>query len=210
MELTYRKVDKVSSGKAETREAIFQAARKLIENHGPSAVRMQDIAEEAGISRQGLYLHFESRTDLLLRLVEWIDTEQGLGDRMRWVWRAPDGVTALERFLSINAHYTHKIYHVAQSLMSGRYADEAIARTWQDRMKGRRRTCRRLIEWVREEGRLAPSISVGEATDMLWTTISVQVWEQLILECNWTEEQYQHHLMSALKSSLLAGMAETA
>ncbi|MCF7803875.1 MAG: TetR/AcrR family transcriptional regulator [Candidatus Marinimicrobia bacterium] len=192
----------MSSSKAETRTAILQAARKLIEEQGPSAVRMQDIAEDAGISRQGLYLHFKSRTDLLLALVEWIDNEEGLGELAQWVWDADDGMTALQRFITLVAQYTHKIYPVAQSLMSGRYSDEAIAAAWKDRMTGRRNSCRKLIYWLQQDKRLNPSISIQEAIDLLWTFISVQVWEQLVIESGWSTEQYETHLQMTAFNSL--------
>jgi len=175
-----------------------------MEEHGPSAVRMQDIAAEAGISRQGVYLHFKSRTELLLSLVEWIDREQGLGKRVRRVWNAPDSVTAIKRFMELNAHYTHKIYSVSQSLMSGRYSDDAIAAAWEDRMQGRRTTCRKLIQWLHADGLLTDAVTMEEASDMLWTMISVQVWEQLIIESGWSEEQYQKHLFRTLNQILVS------
>jgi len=194
----------VSSKKTETREAILQAARKLIEEYGPDAVRMQDIATDAGISRQGLYLHFASRSDLLLALVDWIDREEGLGALVQWVWEAEEGINALERFITVNARYTHQIYPVAQSLMSGRYADEAIAAAWDDRMTGRRDSCRKLIYWLKKDGKLTSSMTTKEATDLLWTLVSIQVWEQLVIESGWSPEQYEGYLQLITKRSLVA------
>ncbi len=54
----------MSSENSETRDRILDAAWTLLEEKAGSGVRMSDIARQAGISRQAVYLHFASRTEL--------------------------------------------------------------------------------------------------------------------------------------------------
>ena len=124
----------MSSGKPETRAAILEAALQLVEERGAPAVRLADVARKAGISRQGVYLHFGSRTELLVALVQYVDGKEELAQRAASVWEAPDGATALDRFVALQADYTPRIYPVAKALLSGRYSDEAVAAAWEDRM----------------------------------------------------------------------------
>lgn len=193
----------MSSGKPETRIAILEAARRLFERRGAPAVRLADIAREAGVSRQGLYLHFSSRTELLVALVQYVDREEGLAQRAAGVWDAPDGTTALERFVALHATYTPRIYPVAKTLLSGRYLDEAVAAAWEDRMRGRRQACQRILRWLQADGVLAPGWEVDDATDVLWALTSIQVWEQLVSDRGWSQHRYERHLGVVVRRTFL-------
>jgi len=51
-----------------TRE-ILAAARKLLEQRGPEAMTMEEIAAAAGVAKGTLYLYFESKDELILALI---------------------------------------------------------------------------------------------------------------------------------------------
>jgi AcrR family transcriptional regulator len=51
-----------------TRE-ILAAARKLLDQRGPDAMTMEEIAAAAGVAKGTLYLYFQSKDDLLLALI---------------------------------------------------------------------------------------------------------------------------------------------
>jgi len=51
-----------------TRE-ILAAARKLLEQRGPEAMTMEEIAAAAGVAKGTLYLYFQSKDDLILGLI---------------------------------------------------------------------------------------------------------------------------------------------
>ena len=53
-----------------TRRRIFEQAGRLLEERDYHGVGMGEIASAAGITRAALYLHFESKTSLLLQLIE--------------------------------------------------------------------------------------------------------------------------------------------
>src|SRR5579885_916071 len=54
----------------EREQLILQAAHELIVEKGAAAVTMEDIAAKVGISRAAIYLHFPSKEDLILVLLE--------------------------------------------------------------------------------------------------------------------------------------------
>ena len=52
------------------REEILQAAEKLMLSHGLSGVTTRQIAKQVGCSEGALYVHFKSRLELLLAMLE--------------------------------------------------------------------------------------------------------------------------------------------
>jgi len=61
-------VPRTKKGKM-TREQLLQAARKVIQRDGYVALRMADVATEAGVSLGALYRYFENKDDLFLSLI---------------------------------------------------------------------------------------------------------------------------------------------
>ena len=51
-----------------TRETLLEAALRLLEERGPGAVRVRDVAAAAGQSTMGVYTHFGSKRGLLEQL----------------------------------------------------------------------------------------------------------------------------------------------
>ena len=54
----------------DTEDRIFEAARKVFVERGPSNARMQDIAEEAGITSSLLHYYYRSRDQLFEKVFE--------------------------------------------------------------------------------------------------------------------------------------------
>jgi AcrR family transcriptional regulator len=54
----------------ERREQILAAARKCFIERGYETTRMQDISKESGLSKGGIYFHFESKMQVFMSLVD--------------------------------------------------------------------------------------------------------------------------------------------
>jgi TetR/AcrR family acrAB operon transcriptional repressor len=59
---------------AETRQALLDAGLVVFSKQGFAATRLEDIAEQAGVTRGAIYWHFGSKTDLYLALVQDISS----------------------------------------------------------------------------------------------------------------------------------------
>src|SRR5919109_1622630 len=72
----------VSSGRrGEATERILKAAATRLAISGASVLTMQEVAEEAGVSKALIHYHFHDKDTLLARLVVWIT--EGLVRRER-------------------------------------------------------------------------------------------------------------------------------
>lgn len=57
-------------GRKSSKDAILEAAERVILRHGLAATTIEGVAAEAGLSKGGLFYHFATKKELLLQLVE--------------------------------------------------------------------------------------------------------------------------------------------
>src|SRR5262245_12719485 len=56
---------------------VLDAAWTLVARHGSAEITMAELADEVGISRQAIYLHFPNRATLLVAMVQRFDQLHG-------------------------------------------------------------------------------------------------------------------------------------
>ena len=193
----------MSSHEKNTRTRILEATWKLMEKRQGEGVRMSDIAKAAGISRQAIYLHFESRTELMIATTHYVDEVKGLNERFKVFEDAVSGLELLESSMDVWGNYIPEIYGLAKAFLSTRDTDEATAAAWRESMGCLRGACQQVIEALDREGQLAPEWSPEKAVEMYWTMISIYNWEQLTIECGWSNDQYIDHMKVLLKRTFL-------
>jgi AcrR family transcriptional regulator len=193
----------VSTERRSTRATILDAANRLITERGP-AVPLEEIADEAGVSRQTLYVHFGSRSGLLLGLVQHADTSGVLQQLIQRVLAAPSAAHALDAVADLHAEYSPIAYPIARVIMVGRHDDEALRVAWDDRMQARRGLYREVVERAAREDVLASEWTVESATEVMFALTSWQVWEQLVIDQHWSDGDYRVRLASTLRRTLLS------
>jgi AcrR family transcriptional regulator len=192
-----------SSATRSTRDAILDAAADLIRERG-AGVTLEEIAERARVSRQSLYLHFGSRTSLMIAMAEHIDEKGPLDRLLKRVFGAPTPVDALDEIVALHAAYYPIIYPVARIFMSRKHDEPAMQAAWNDRMESRHRLYRGVVERLDGDGRLTPEWDVETATDILWAVTSWELWEQLTLERGWSAAVYRETVGAVLRRILVA------
>lgn len=193
----------MSSHESDTKTRILEATWKLMEESRGQGARMSDIAKAAGISRQAVYLHFESRTDLMIATTSYVDEIKGLEGRLKAFEKASSGVEVLETLVEVWGKYIPEIYGLAKALLSTRETDEAAAAAWNSSMGCLRDACRDVVEALEADGELAPEWAAKDAIEMLLTLISIYNWEQLTVESGWSTDQYIKHMKMLLKRALV-------
>jgi len=180
--------------KEQTAEKILTSACNLIGENHDEIVTMADIAKAAGISRQALYLHYPNRADLLVALARHADKIHNIDARLDASRRATVGVERLHLFIDAWGNYIPDVYCIASALFAMKDTDEAAEAAWNDRMNALRHGCEAAVKALQHDGVLSADRSVKEATDILWTMLSIQNWELLTRSCGWSQERYIHNL----------------
>ena len=180
----------MSSESIDTRTRILEATLQTLEESGGRGVRMGDIAKATGISRQALYLHFKSRTELLIAATHYRDDLLDVEGRLAPSRAAKTGVERLRLYIEFWGNFVPEIYSVGKALMSVQDTDKDAATAWHDRMWAMRDGCRAAIDALHQDGALAEPWTRPKATEALWTMLLVSNWEHLTMECGWSTNQY--------------------
>ena len=187
-----------------TRTRILEATLKLLEDGEGSKVRMSDIAKAANVSRQAVYLHFPGRADLLTETTRYVDQINDIDALLQESRNASTGRERLVAWVDVWGNYIPKIYGVAKALLAMKDTDDEALTAWNDRMNAVREGCEAVITALQRDGALSPTLTEKEATDMLWTVLSVRSWEHLRQDCGWSQETYIEKTTIIVERALVA------
>jgi len=194
---------------SDSRARVLNAALRLIRKRGHATVTMAQIAKEARLSRQAVYLHFADRAELMAALARHVHESLGLPAAIqRMMTDTPTGIGLIEADVSMQARFNPAVWAVARAVDAVRRTDAAAARAWQDRLKSRLDRCRVIVSRLKAEGSLRPELDPSIAADLLWTMTSLRMWEDLVLERKWSPEQYQVHVTNVLIAALTSSRSE--
>lgn len=193
----------MSSKNRDTRGKILKATWKLLEKGQGSEVRMSDIAKEAGVSRQAVYMHFPTRTDLLVATTLYLDEVKNVDERLAASRSAETGVERIDAFMEAWGNYIPEIYGVAKALMIMGDTDEAARNAWDGRLQAVRDGCRVAIKALKRDEMLVQDYTVDDATDLLSALLSVRTWEHLTSDCGWSQETYMEKIKLTVRRSIM-------
>ena len=108
-----------------TRARILEAAWALVSEKG-IGLKLSDVAAQASVSRQAVYLHFGDRSGLLVDLVQHIDDTLDLGKSLAAVHAASDGAALLEEAMRLNTMFWTQVLPVAQVLEAAQRAKASL------------------------------------------------------------------------------------
>ncbi|HAD27089.1 MAG TPA: TetR/AcrR family transcriptional regulator [Rhodobacteraceae bacterium] len=193
----------MSSNRINTKSRILEVTWRLLES-GNKAIRMADIAKAAGVSRQALYLHFPSRAELLVATTRHIDKVKNVDARLARSRSASSGVERLHAFVDAWGGYIPQIHGISVALRAMRDTDKEAAAAWEDRMQAVRQGCEAAVLAILQDGYLKEGITEITGVDLLWTLLSVENWERLVLECGWSQSEYEQTLKKIAEVSLMS------
>ena len=191
-----------SGGDPATRTRILEETLELLRKGRGAVVTMAEVAKAADISRQAIYLHFADRAELFIAVARFADERRGLEKDLQKIWDAPDGIATLREAAAMQGRQNPKIWPIARAIDAIRRSDESAERAWQDRLSSRLTGARRIVRRLKEERLLRPDLEEPAAVDLLWSILSLRVWEDLVLGRGWSAERYARHIGDLLVRGL--------
>lgn len=175
----------------------------LLEASSGKEVRMTDIAKATGISRQAVYLHFPTRSDLLIATTRYLDDLNDVDGQFDAI-HADTGAEWLDAYITLWGTHIQHVHGVAKALLAMKDTDEAANDAWNERMQAVRTGCAGVISAIEKDGALSDDYDVEQAIDVLWTLLSIPNWEQYRFECNWTQDQYISEMKQIARKILIS------
>ena len=189
-------------GHPDTRRQILQATWEAFDERRGD-VRVQDVADRAGVSRQAVYLHFGDRRGLLVALVEYINARLGLGELERHVAGAVNGEKAIERLVSGVIMFTARLDSITAVFEARKQQDEGLSAAWRNRMEWRRRSFRAVFARLEAEGKLAEGWRPDAAADLAFALTLPSPVRELTAESGWQASEYAKRVVALLRRGLI-------
>ncbi len=187
---------------ARTRDAIVEAARRLLGSDGMRATTMDTIAAEAGVSVQTVYAAFGSKAAILIALLDRLEADADAGEaaRARPADSPQQQLTALVAF-------HRRLYERGADVIAvglGSVATDPDLSAHVDTGHRRRRDGQVAVvnAWHRM-GALHPGLSRREAADVLWALTSPDLYLLHVRRSGWSPSRYASWLRDTLAGLLL-------
>lgn len=186
----------------DTHTRIIEATCKLL-REDPGSLRMEDVAREANLSRQAVYLHFANRTALLEAATVHIEQELGFPERLRPIIEAETSLDTLDRFAEFLGDYLPVAQPVIEAFTPGRSNDPAIQAIFESRTANRRGGVGLVVGRLAGEQQLADDLDPSLAEELLMGLTSFELWRELTVVGTLTNEQYVEQLKRLMRRALL-------
>ncbi len=194
----------------ETQRAIALAARELFIERGYIATSVRDIAEHAGVAVQTIYNLFEGKPEIMKRIGDIAtvgdDEPVALADRAEYqeLIALTDPVELLERWIDLSIRLFQRFEPLLPTLREASAADPVVAGYWRmNAMDNRYLGMAAVVKRLHELGALRDDLTVVTATDIIWTVVSFETFEALVIERGWSFEGCTAWATLAVRATVL-------
>jgi len=152
-----------------TRDSILDATDRLLARYGYKKMTIEDLAQEVGIGKGSVYLHFKSKEEIALSHIDRII--ERLKTKLRLIADKPSSATdRLKEMLTLRVLYRFdSVQHYSQSL------NELLGYLRPTLLERRKRYFNeeaRLFAGVIKEGQQTSEFVSGDAFDMAQTLVA--------------------------------------
>lgn len=187
----------------QTKARILDVAKNLFESEGFEHVTIEKIAQTAGVSSPTIYSLFQSKRGVLRALMdEALSKDQ---------FDALVEKSIQEKSPQIRLHFSAKIarhlYDAEKAQMDIFRGAAVLAPEFKELEKERemRRYDRQeiTIKAMTEEGSLLTGLSIKKARDILWAFTGRDLYRMLVIEQDWSSDEYEKWLAQTLVHALI-------
>lgn len=190
------------------RRAVVVAAQELFARDGFRATTIAAVARNAGVSAESVYKGFGTKAALAKAVFDRVIA--GDDEPVPVVQRAeaqeiaaePDVRKKLALYAGGAAARQVRSAGVQILIRDGRHVDDTLEEVWQNLLAERLTGMTMLATHLHGTGQLRAELDVDEVRDLLWTYISVEVYELLVLNRGWPLDRYTTWLARTLVSAL--------
>ena len=172
----------------------------MFEEHGYHGAGLEAVAKRAGVSRQAIYLHFRSKAELLTALHMHIYATDVVPVLDRHpISEARTGLDALDATITTEVEIAAAVWQIHEAFTMARRQHPEVEETLRPREEERYGELVGLGRRLKREGVLPARIRVGLFADMLWGLVGVGTYRSLVIEREWSLDQYRRWVRSTIR-----------
>lgn len=183
------------------------AATTLFVRDGYLRTTMADIAREAGVAVQTLYLGFGSKVGVLSAALDVaIAGDDEPVPVLERAWFAelvaePDGRGALRLFVAAAGAIIERNYALHDAMRSAS-ADPELAELWETHRARRFATHSEVARALSTKTGFSAALSVQQAAQTIYTLASQETYRSLVVEHGWTPDDWRAWVFRLLQAEL--------
>lgn len=188
----------------QVRAALIGEAHEMLLQDGYAALTIPTLAQACGVSAESVYKRFAGKSALVRAVVE--HALRGIGpvaaETRSDALDTGDLQTLLRGWGQLSAEVAPRVAPIVLLVQVAAAHDPELTGLARE-LDGNRRP--RMTENARRlarAGHLPAGMSVGQATDILWTYSSPEVYELLVKRCGWSLQQYSAFITAGLTAQL--------
>jgi AcrR family transcriptional regulator len=189
------------------REAILDAAQRQFLEGGYAATTIAAIAAEAGVSVETIYKAFGGKPGLVRAIYDrGLVGRQAVpayqrADEMRE--RETDPRTIMRNWGRIASEVSSMVSPIERLVRAAAASDPDMAALLQAHNDLREARARHHARFLRERGYLRQGVTLGQATDILWTCTSDELYDLLVVQRGWSLPRFARFLGDYMIAALL-------
>jgi AcrR family transcriptional regulator len=194
-----------------TRETILDAARRQFLEGGYAATTIAAIAGEAGVSVETIYKAFGGKPGLVRAIYQRGLTGREAvpafqrSDAMRE--RETDPRTIMHNWGVLTSEVSSAVSPIARLVRAAAASDPDMAALLKASDDIREQRARHHARFLKQRGYLREGVSLAQATDILWTCTSDELYDLLVTQRGWSLPRFARFLADYLNATLLPHQA---
>ncbi|HET6960174.1 MAG TPA: helix-turn-helix domain-containing protein [Vicinamibacterales bacterium] len=191
------------------RAAVVEAARRLFLREGFSGTTIARIAEDAGVSEETVYKAFGNKIALVRAIRDQALAGAGpvhaerRSDRMQASEKDPRQI--IQGWGVLTMEVAPRVAPVLLLVRDAAASDPELAGLQAEMDAARLTRMTHNARTLLEAGHLRRGITLAEATDVLWTYSSPELYDMLVIRRGWAVERYGRFIADAMIAALLPG-----
>jgi AcrR family transcriptional regulator len=188
-------------------EAILDAAQRQFLEGGYAATTIAAIAAEAGVSVETIYKAFGGKPGLVRAIYQrGLAGQQPVpafqrADAMRE--RETDPETIMHHWGALVSEVSAVVSPIARLVRAAADSDPDMAALLKASNDTREQRARHHARFLKQRGYLRQGVSLAQATDILWTCTSDELYDLLVVQRGWSLPRFGRFLADYLIAALL-------
>lgn len=194
----------------ESRRAIIEAGRRLLEERGPSRVTIDEIAAAAGVSSATVYAIYKSKVGVLLAILDDLTAGAGITDLpARLEVAAGDPMRQLALYVAFDRRLFDAGRRIIGVGLGLRAADPEVDAWFSEGERRRRANQAALVRSWARAGALRSGLGERRAADILWALTGPAVHRLFVEESGWNSARFERWLRVLLARELFGDAGGT-